>query len=271
MSDPFPGSGCFVSIDRSPPSSSLAQTGSAARTKLSLPSVHISLPENVVCRIRWAYLDQLLIRKKGHPAAVAILYSEVMRRLLSEGAVDFAVSMDTRGFSAPPRAVVLPGITRRMLMPGTTGSAAASRVVAPSGEGCSDGLHPDPEESMGGTGGVARPLAALNTCTSDALAELLRHLKRSYWPLPWDSSISSVPPGSSADELMSHGGFRPAAKAACGDQMSAQLSAVSRVANHRLERGIWTSPGGGRGWGQNINSLEHGCLFDELRPMSWVN
>lgn len=29
----------------------------------------------------------------------------------------------------------------------------------------------------------------LNTCTSDTLAELLRHLKRSYWPLPWDTSV----------------------------------------------------------------------------------
>ena len=59
---------------------------------------------------------------------------------------------------------------------------------------------------------VNSPLFALNTCTSDALAELLRHLKRSYWPLPWDTSPSSVPTGSSKDDLMSHGGFRPAAK-----------------------------------------------------------
>ena len=45
---------------------------------------------------RWAYLNELLIRRRGHPAAVAVLYAEVMRRLLSSGSLDFAVSMDTR-------------------------------------------------------------------------------------------------------------------------------------------------------------------------------
>lgn len=43
----------------------------------------------------------------------------------------------------------------------------------------------------------------------------------------------------------SHGGFRPGAKAAIGEEMSAQLRAISTVANWRLERGVWTSPGAG--------------------------
>ena len=89
---------------------------------------------------------------------------------------------------------------------------------------------------------------SLNTCTSDVLAELLRHLKRAYWPMPWDTSPGASPRGSSSrgdaeerddhDGAMSHGGFRPAAKAACGDAMSAQLRALTTVANHRLERGM---------------------------------
>ena len=45
---------------------------------------------------RWAYLHEMLIRRKGHPATVAILYAEVMRLLLGAGAVDFAVAMDTK-------------------------------------------------------------------------------------------------------------------------------------------------------------------------------
>lgn len=28
----------------------------------------------------------------------------------------------------------------------------------------------------------------LNTCTSDAIIQILRFLKRSYWPFAWDSS-----------------------------------------------------------------------------------
>jgi hypothetical protein len=39
---------------------------------------------------------------------------------------------------------------------------------------------------------------------------------------------------------------RAAAKAALGnDEMSAALRAVSATAAHRLQRGIWTSPGAG--------------------------
>ncbi|KAG1677963.1 hypothetical protein FOA52_001381 [Chlamydomonas sp. UWO 241] len=173
---------------------------------------------------RWGYLNETLIRRRGHPAAVAILYAEVMRRLLSKGAVDFAVAIDTAGFSGLPRPVVLKGFSRDMLMRGPPAqSLSASRGES---EGVSSG---EP------------PLMALNTCTSDALAELLRHLKRSYWPLPWDTSVDACVDGGSG----SHGGFRPAAKAATGDSMGAQLRAVSQVANWRLERGIWTSPGAG--------------------------
>lgn len=39
--------------------------------------------------------------------------------------------------------------------------------------------------------------------------------------------------------------IRGAAKAALGAEVSAALRAISATAQHRLERGIWTSPGAG--------------------------
>jgi hypothetical protein len=44
----------------------------------------------------------------------------------------------------------------------------------------------------------SRPGAVLNACSSEALVELLRHLKRAYWPFAWDTSIDT--------EHCSHGG-----------------------------------------------------------------
>ena len=41
------------------------------------------------------------------------------------------------------------------------------------------------------------------------------------------------------------GARRAAAKAALGDDGGAELRAISLVAGHRLERGIWTTPGAG--------------------------
>ncbi len=125
-------------------------------------------------------------------------------------------SITLRNFSGLPRAVVLPGITRTMLLD----------------------LATPPSEIM----------VTLNMCTSDTIAELLRHLKRSYWPMPWDTAEGAKASDDDAAApvpMLSHGGFRPAAKAACGEEMDAQLRAVSVVANWRLERGIWTSPGAG--------------------------
>ena len=45
---------------------------------------------------REGYLNELLVRRVGHPAALAILLADIMRRLLQLGAVDFAVCMDCR-------------------------------------------------------------------------------------------------------------------------------------------------------------------------------
>jgi hypothetical protein len=54
----------------------------------------------------------------------------------------------------------------------------------------------------------------LNTCSSEALCELLRHLKRAYWPFPWDTNIDCFDEGGRG----STGGFRCAVCSAfyCG-------------------------------------------------------
>lgn len=43
---------------------------------------------------RMAYLNEVLVRKRGCPAALVILYCEVCRQLLLMGAIDFAVTFD---------------------------------------------------------------------------------------------------------------------------------------------------------------------------------
>jgi hypothetical protein len=72
-----------------------------------------------------------------------------------------------RGFTSPPRAIPLPNLTRQ-------------QVLLPDGSG------------------------VLNTCSSAALEELLVHLKRAYWPFPWDTSQDDPEQGGRG----SHGGFR---------------------------------------------------------------
>jgi hypothetical protein len=80
----------------------------------------------------------------------------------------------------------------------------------------------------------------LNTCTSDALAQLLRHLKRAYWPFQWSTALDEPAHG----VYGSGGGFAAAAENALGmAQMDAYTQALSRTAKHRLDRGIWTSTG----------------------------
>jgi hypothetical protein len=73
----------------------------------------------------------------------------------------------SRGFTSPPRAIPLPNLTRQ-------------QVLLPDGSG------------------------VLNTCSSTALEELLVHLKRAYWPFPWDTSLDDPERGGRG----SHGGFR---------------------------------------------------------------
>ncbi|CAD7704561.1 unnamed protein product [Ostreobium quekettii] len=143
----------------------------------------------------YAYLHELLIRRVGIPATVAILYHDVMRRLLLEGVVDFVIGMDMREFSDIPQPKIMPGLTREL-------------VVRDNG-------------------------TVLNTCNPDALREMLRYLKRSFWPFAWDASLGA------------DGGFRSALSAALNPGADAHLEIISRAAKHRLDRGISTSPGAG--------------------------
>lgn len=111
------------------------------------------------------------VRRQGHPAGIAILLADVMQRLLAGGHVGFAASVDRKDFSALPSLVPLSGMSR-------------AQAVGPDG-------------------------SVLNTCSADALAELLRQLKRAYWPFAWDTRVDSPADGGAG----SHGGFRCAALA----------------------------------------------------------
>ncbi|KAI7836487.1 hypothetical protein COHA_009639 [Chlorella ohadii] len=139
-----------------------------------------------------AYLNEVLVTKRGIPAALAIILADLVRRLLLLGAIDFAVKVDCRDLGRPPVPQILPGVRR-------------ASVVR------SDGT-------------------VLNTCTSEALAEVLRFLKRCYWPFAWD---------------FNSGGFASAAGVFLEGEQDGEMEAISRTAKHRLERGIWTSPGAG--------------------------
>ncbi|PRW20351.1 hypothetical protein C2E21_9056 [Chlorella sorokiniana] len=139
-----------------------------------------------------AYLNEVLVTKRGIPAALAIVLADLVRRLLLLGAIDFAVKVDCRDLGRLPVPHILPGVRR-------------TSVVRPDG-------------------------TVLNTCTSEALAEVLRFLKRCYWPFKWDSSS---------------GGFASAASVFLEGEQDGEMEAISRTAKHRLERGIWTSPGAG--------------------------
>lgn len=76
----------------------------------------------------------------------------------------------------------------------------------------------------------------LNPCSYDALREMLRYLIRSYWPFPWETGHAKH----------QSGGFESAVNNFIdGQASSAESEAISRTAKHRLERGIWTSPGAG--------------------------
>jgi hypothetical protein len=145
-------------------------------------------------------------------------------------------------------------------------------------------------DSSSSTTTTSSEVVLLNTCSSEVLAELLRHLKRAYWPFAWATSVDAPEQGGRG----SGGGFRcvvsrvrvcawwhgtaTACIAVCGrtptcthtrahytarapvclcahraaaeaalrsDDMSAALRAVAATAAHRLQRGIWTSPGAG--------------------------
>ena len=73
----------------------------------------------------------------------------------------------------------------------------------------------------------------MNCCSLDVLRMINIHLKRSFWPFAWQ-----------ANDPVS-GGFIAAAKTFLDGASSAESEAIARAALHRLQRGVWTSPGAG--------------------------
>lgn len=69
----------------------------------------------------------------------------------------------------------------------------------------------------------------LNTCSSEALCELLRHLKRAYWPFPWDTNVDCYDRGGRG----STGGFRCACLSldCCGAAHCFKLAATVTCAS----------------------------------------
>ena len=55
---------------------------------------------------RHAYLHEVLIRRVGCSAALAVVYADVMQRLLATGALDFAVRIDCSDYGALPKSEV---------------------------------------------------------------------------------------------------------------------------------------------------------------------
>uniref|UniRef100_A0A383VLQ2 Uncharacterized protein n=1 Tax=Tetradesmus obliquus TaxID=3088 RepID=A0A383VLQ2_TETOB len=189
---------------------------------------------------RLGYLHEVLVKKRGCPAALVILYNEVMQQLLLMGAVGFAVTFDYGGFSRLPTATPLANLdVQQLILPPHLQQQQQQQqdLQPPAASPTSGAAAAAADASIGSCSA-----AVLNTCSSEALAELLRHLKRAYWPFPWDTNVDDPEKGGRG----SLGGFRGAAKAALhSDDISAALRAISATAAHRLQRGIWTSPGAG--------------------------
>ncbi len=62
---------------------------------------------------KYAYLHELLVTRKGVPAVLAILLEEVCQRLLSQGAIDFAVRVDCSSLDRSARSLPIILMTQR--------------------------------------------------------------------------------------------------------------------------------------------------------------
>ncbi|CAG9463334.1 unnamed protein product [Pedinophyceae sp. YPF-701] len=168
--------------------------------KSSVPGESVVAHPGVWERSSHAYLNQVLCNRVGTPASLAIVLIDVFQRLLVSGALSCGVIVDCEDFTEPPTARPAPGFTREALV------AADGRVA--------------------------------NTCTTDALCEVLRTLKRAFWPFAWESNVAADPTGA-------QGGFEAAARTALEGDDDATTEAISRFAKYRLKRGIYTSTGAG--------------------------
>lgn len=138
-----------------------------------------------------AYLNSVLTRKRGLSASLAVIVSDVLRRLTKRGVLNHWVK------------------------------------VVPSA-GSADGI-PLVELMIRGEGSNID----MNSCSLEAMRMINIHLKRAFWPFRWSSN----------DPVS--GGFLGAAKTFLDGASSAESEAIARAALHRLQRGVWTSPGAG--------------------------
>lgn len=102
-----------------------------------------------------------------------------------------------RGFDTLPIAQPLPNLTlQQVLLNPDAGSSSSSAQSATSSTSSTS------SNTYASSSHTSQQL--LNTCSSEALSELLRHLKRAYWPFPWDTNLDCFDRGGRG----STGGFR---------------------------------------------------------------
>lgn len=166
----------------------------------------------------------MLVRRAGHPAALAIILHDLLQRLLVAGHLTCASLVTLPpGCGGPPRAAALPHLARgSVLDPARPGSAlnmcssdvgqgphACARMAGACTHACSGGGYAAQQLMRHQLQTHAEPSWAPTTTTPDTrhilkdaashamtnphqvLVELLRHLKRAYWPFPWDTSVDT--------------------------------------------------------------------------------
>jgi hypothetical protein len=155
-----------------------------------------------------AYLHTALTARKIAPATAAVLLAAVHARLISRGALGCAARVSWAGER------------------GGDGSGGVRATVA-----------------VVGARAIRRPDGTpLTTLPLSALEEANALLLRAFWAGPWQTHPLSPDP---ADARGGFGGLAAAMLGEPGRATSADVAAINRTAAHRLERGIFTSPGAG--------------------------
>jgi hypothetical protein len=119
----------------------------------------------------------------------------VLQRLLIGRHIDFAALVSLpRGWEGLPTAEPLPNLTRAVVVddsrPGAVLNACSSEVGRL--VGLFDGsFHRCISHLTNCLPDQTQPNVTPNMATPQALVELLRHLKRAYWPFAWDTSVDT--------------------------------------------------------------------------------
>jgi len=170
-----------------------------------------------------AYLHAALTTRTATPSTAAILLAAVQARLVRAGHLGAVARVSWVGGGPALLGASVGGLSLAVPPPAPPRATVAV---------CSPGVRrPD-----------GSPLSALPLA---ALVESNARLLRSFWPGPWAT------PALLPDPAHTTGGSALLAAALIGEgdsrAGSAELVAISRAAAHRLERGVFTSPGAGDG------------------------